>query len=174
MVSTHANPDKSAAAKAVAPRRSTLDWALEGVALLALLTAVAVVAIHWRDLPETVPNGYGLTGSPTAWSDKNHLWKVVRDAAGFWALFTVIALPLGSVARRVPEVLPLIRRQLLVFKTVMMLFFAHLIWSSVNVALGRAQGIEPAFDLAVVLAATLTVIVYTVKIARRIALRPRV
>src|SRR5260370_5645 len=92
-------PDNSSEAEFFLPRRSTLDWVLEGVSLIALLTAFAVVAILWRELPRTIPKHYGLFGRPNGWGDKSSLWKTARDAAGLWAVLTIIVVPLGFARR---------------------------------------------------------------------------
>jgi len=161
-------PDNSSEAEFFLPRRSTLDWVLEGVSLIALLTAFAVVAILWRELPRTIPKHYGLFGRPNGWGDKSSLWKTARDAAGLWAVLTIIVVPLGfarrSAARArpipayVPELLRLARGHLLTVKTVMMLFLAYLVWATVYTSLGRVPGLGPAFVPAAVVAISLAVI----------------
>jgi hypothetical protein len=145
-------------------RRSKVDWVLEGVALAAVLSAVALVAIYWPLIP--APRITRILGA------KNVLWMV--------ALIDVVAylgLTLGARDRglmEIPEELergsPQLRQMLfsmlIVMKAVLTLFAVYLVWALVNVGLRKGGGLSGGFLTLFTLAVPLPLVLYTVKLRR--------
>src|ERR1700722_14046866 len=107
------------------PRRSTSDWILEALAALLVLAIFANVAIHWEQLPDRVPSHYDASGHPNAWGIKSGIWVLPILALALYAFLTVLSgfaarfnMPL-AVDRTDPEALRLLRRLVIVLKTVM-------------------------------------------------------
>jgi uncharacterized membrane protein len=133
------------------PRRSTSDWILEALAALLVLAIFANVAIHWEQLPDRVPSHYDASGHPNAWGIKSGIWVLPILALALYAFLTVLSgfaarfnMPL-AVDRTDPEALRLLRRLVIVLKTVMLITLTYISWAAVNTSLGRARGLGPIF-----------------------------
>src|SRR4051812_25330389 len=81
--------------------RSKVDWVLEGVALAALIAALALAGFYWPRIPERVVElGYrygratGINGMMTA---KNALWMVALIDVGAYAGLTMGARGKGLI-----------------------------------------------------------------------------
>ena len=157
-------------------KRSTVDWALEVVALAALVSAITLVGIYWTQIPDRVVElGYrygrapGITGMMTA---KNALWMVTLiDAAAY------LGLTLGSsgqwlfqipaeMERMAPQLRQMLFSMVIVMKTVLTLFVVYLVWALVNVGLRRGGGLSGGFLTVFTLAVPLPLVLYTLKLRK--------
>jgi len=156
--------------------RSKVDWALEGVALAALLSAVALAAIYWPRIPERVVElGYrygrppGINGLVTA---KNTLWIVVLiDALAYLGLtwgakgHGLFEIP-EELERGAPRLRQMLFSMVIVMKAVLTLFAVYLVWALVNVGLRRGGGVSGLFLTGFTLAVPLPLVVYTLKLRK--------
>ena len=157
-------------------KRSRVDWALEGVALAAVLGAVALVLVYWPQIPERFVNlGYrygrapGVAGMMTA---KNVLWMV----AGIDVL-AYVGLTLGArggglfeipreLERQSPHLRQMLYSMVIVMKAVLALFAVYLVWALVNVGLRRGGGLSGGFLTVFTLAVPVPLVFYTLKMRR--------
>jgi len=133
------------------PRRSVLDWILEGLSLATLLAIVGVVAINWDKLPARIPRHFGISGQPDRWGGKSGMLNLPVIAFGLYAMLTLASRYQGlinvpmAIDRNAPEVRRLLLRMSLTLKLTMLMVFGYLTWSTVNVALGLATGLGRQF-----------------------------
>lgn len=157
-------------------KRSRVDWVLEGVALAAVVSALALVIVYFPQIPERFVNlGYrygrpqGVAGLMTA---RNVLWMV----AGIDVL-AYVGLTLGGRGKGLFEIPPDLERQsphlrqmlfsmVIVMKTVLTLFAVYLVWSLVNVGLRRGGGLNGGFLTLFTLLVPVPLVFYTVKMRR--------
>ncbi len=125
------------------PKRSTLDWALETLAIALLLGMFVNVAMHWDQLPELIPRHFNAGGNPDRWGNKDGIWTLPIVGFALYCGLTVLSrfpahfnVPF-AVDRTSPEVLSLLRRPVIAIKTVMVLMFAYISWITVRAALDR-------------------------------------
>lgn len=144
--------------------RSRVDWALEAVALAALLTALVLTAYYFPRIPDP-----RFVRSLTA---KTTLWIVCLID-----LITYLGLTLGArgkglieippeLERRSPQLRQMLFSMLIVMKAVLAVFAVYLVWALVNVGLRRGAGLSGWFLTAFTLAVPLPLIYYTVKLRR--------
>jgi len=145
-------------------RRSKVDWALEGVALAAVLSAVALVAIYWPLMPTPRFN--------RLMSTKNVLWMVALiDVVAYLGLTLgargrgLIEIP-EELERGAPELRQMLFSMVIVMKAVLALFAVYLVWALVNVGLRRGGGVSGGFLTLFTLAVPLPLVLYTVKLRR--------
>ena len=129
------------------PKRSSLHWAMEALALLALIATVLLLAGNWRRLPPIVPIHFGLTGAPNAWGGKDKLWLLSALSAGLYLFLTIAAkhpsslnIPSG-IDREHPEVQSLLLGMATTLKAVVLLDLLALVWLSIQTALGKSDGL---------------------------------
>jgi hypothetical protein len=160
----------------VTPQRSRVDWALEAVALAALLGAVGLAVYYWPRIPERVVDlGYrygrapGMNGIMTA---KNALWMVTLiDAVAYLGL-TIGARGRGLfdippvMEREAPQLRQMLFSMVIVMKAVLTLFAVYLVWALVNIGLRRGGGLSGGFLTVFTLAVPLPLVLYTVKLRR--------
>lgn len=156
--------------------RSKVDWALEGVALVALLSALALVLFYWPRIPERVVElGFrfgrppGIAGMMTA---KNTLWMVALiDVAAYLGLTLgarghwLFEIP-EEMERGAPQLRQMLFSMVIVMKAVLMMFAVYLVWALVNVGLRRGGGLSGGFLTLFTLAVPLPLLVYTLKLRR--------
>ena len=157
-------------------KRSRVDWTLETVALMAALSALALVAFYSPRIPERVVDLGYRSGRPAGmngiFTPKMVLWMVAAiDTAAY------IRLTLGARGRGLFEIRPELERSaphlrqmlfsmVLVMKTVLALFGVYLVWALVQVATRQGSGISAGFLTLFTLAVPLPLIFYTVKMRR--------
>lgn len=147
------------------PKRTILDWTLEGISLAILVSIFVNLAAHWSELPDRVPSHFGALGYPNAWGGKNGAWLLAIVAAGLYLLLTaasryqrLINLPV-RVDRNLPAVKKLLLTMAICLKAILTLMLAYISWAGINTALGKAQGLGPMF-LPLFLAATLVPLIF--------------
>lgn len=151
-------------------RRSKVDWALEGVALAAVLGAVALAAIYWPVLPD-----YARFARP-GWGRYLSVPNVLLMLA-FISVASYAGLTLASRGGRLFEIPSELERQsahlrqmlfsmVIVMKAVLALFAVYLVWSVIQVGLRRGGGLSGGFLTLFTLAVPLPLVFYTVKLRR--------
>jgi uncharacterized membrane protein len=153
-------------------KRSFTSWLLEIIALVALAAAFIIVAQQWTRLPAKIPTHFGASGKPNGWGGKSSLWFLLFIDAVTYTLLTaaskyqrLINIPL-HVDRGAPEVQQILSSMVAVLKAVLMLVFLYLIAMSVEVALGRANGLQAGFVGVLVAAPLVILAVYMARLWR--------
>jgi hypothetical protein len=154
---------------ATKPKRSAVDWLLEGVAFAALMATVYIVASEWTRISHRPPPRFRIPG---AWDPKLALWIMMAINAGSYAMLTaaaysqkLISIPVG-IERDSPQVRQLMFSMMIVMKAVMMMLSVYLVWSLVNVMLGHVRGLNPRFLTLFVLLVPVPLLLYTLKLRR--------
>lgn len=144
--------------------RSKVDWALEAVAFLALVGAMAYAAYYWPQIP--TPRFVRFL------SPKSTIWMVAAiDIAAYVSLTLgmrgkgLVEIP-PALEHRSPQLRPMVQSMLIVMKAVLSLFGAYLLWAVVNAGLRRGGGPSGWFLTAFTLAVPLPLVFYTVKLRR--------
>lgn len=163
-----------------APVRTRMDWALEAVALLALIAVFGFALVYWDQLPGGPPRRFRLATPPSAWSAFwSYMWTVKGGLATLMVLnsLTYLTLTWGTGTQRLivipseldrmaPHVRPMMFSLLIVLKAVLMLFALYLAFGLVNVAEGRGALFNGWWLTAFVLAVPLPLVLYTMRLRR--------
>jgi hypothetical protein len=156
--------------------RSRIDWVLEGVALAAVLSALALVIVYWPQIPDRFVNlGYrygrapGVAGMMTA---RNVLWMVMGiDALAYVGLTLgargggLFEIP-AELERQSPHLRQMLFSMVIVMKTVLALFGVYLVWALVNVGLRRGGGLSGGFLTVFTLAVPVPLVFYTLRMRK--------
>lgn len=152
------------------PRRSTLDWILEAVALAAFLALIALVATHWNDIPTR--SRFVPPRALRPWSPHLVLGIMVALDAGTYVLLTLagqfqrlVSLP-ADIDRQLPRARQMILSMTIVLKAVAMGLFVYLSWTLIQVTTGHGRGLNPLFLALFPILVTAPLIFYTAKLRR--------
>ena len=134
--------------------RSTLDVVLEILAGAGVSTLIAVAAIYYSRLPNSIPTHFNFSGEPDAWGAKTGLLVTPLIGAVLYAALTVLSryphklnylwAITESNARRQYI---LSRRMLSAVKVVLVFSFSYMTWSTIRTALGSQMGLSPFFTI---------------------------
>lgn len=140
--------------------------------MAALAAAVAIAAYAWDDLVGGAPRRLIQSAFARLYTVKNALWVVMGLNGLAYAGLTLatifprlLSLP-PEVQRDVPHAAQLMFRMVIVLKMVLMLFGAYLIWSLVEIGMGRPGGVTLRFVILFLLAIPAPLIYYTVKLRK--------
>jgi hypothetical protein len=149
--------------------RSKVDWALEAVALVALLAAVGMVVFYWPLMPDRLA-GFGYRRG--IMSAKNTLGMVTLiDVVSYLGLTWgargrgLIEIP-PELERGSPELRQMLFSMVIVMKAVLALFAVYLVWALIHVGLRQGGGLSGGFLTVFTLAVPLPLVLYTVKLRR--------
>jgi uncharacterized membrane protein len=146
---------------------------LQIVAIAAVVALLAFAVRVWPELPATVPTHFGFSGEPDRWGSR--AWLLVLPAMAT-LLFVVLTLlerapqiynyPIEVSSTNAPRVYVIGRQLVLSLKLIVVVTFAVIFHTSVEVALGNATAL-PSWFLAAVLGSTAGVILVSlVRISR--------
>jgi|SRR5678815_3253198 uncharacterized membrane protein len=134
--------------------RSTIDSVLEILAAVGVFALMAVAAVYYSRLPESIPTHFNVSGEPDGWGGKTSLLLTPLIGAVAYASFTVLSrFPhklnylwaiTESNARRQYI---LSRRMLSAVKLVLVFNFFYITWSTIRTALGNRMGLSPFFTV---------------------------
>lgn len=153
------------------PKRSTFDWGLEALALLALLALLYVLAANWGQIP-TRPTRLRFPGAPQPWDVRTAL--LVMGAMGVLGYVGMTLATNYEKLVRIPEQLdrlaPSVRQMVfsmgIMLKTVMMLVSLYLVWVLVNVAQGQVVGLGRQYLTGMVLLVLVPFVFYMAKLRK--------
>ena len=153
-------------------QRSTLDWLMEIISLVALVASWAFVAESWSTLPDVVPTHFGITGAPNGWGSRQAMWLVPGMGLLLYIVLTVAAryprfvnLPF-RVDRDAPEVRRIIVRILASAKAVTMLLFVYIVHGQIQSAMNRTDSMGIALLPLFLVATILPLAVYMKQLRR--------
>jgi uncharacterized membrane protein len=154
-------------------KNSRTDLVAEGIALCGLLFGILLLWRYWTSLPESVPQHFGPSGKPDAWGSKQSLLILP-------ALNTIIYVGL-TILNRFPrlynypwEITPqnakrqyeLARSLVIWLKLGVSYTFSLIVWRTIQVALGKSDGLGSLFMPAVLLLVFVPIGVFVVKAYR--------
>ncbi len=132
--------------------KSSLEIGLETAAALGMLTMLYVTITSWPLLPETIPHHFGASGKPDAWGGKGILWLLPGISLVLYAGLTILSryphiynYPWPVTEQNAAAQYQLARAMLGALKAEIVLIFAYLQQQTIQVALGKAEGLGVAF-----------------------------
>lgn len=132
--------------------KSSLEIGLETAAALGLLTMAFVTIKYWPLLPETIPHHFGVSGKPDAWGGKWILWLLPGISLVLYVGLTILSryphiynYPWLITEKNAAAQYHLARTMIGALKAEIVLIFAYLQWQTIQVALGKAEGLGIAF-----------------------------
>jgi uncharacterized membrane protein len=134
--------------------RSKIDVVLEIVAGVGVFALIAVAAVYYSRLPDSIPTHFNFSGEPDAWGAKTGMLVTPLIGAVLYAALTVLSryphkfnylwAITESNARRQYI---LSRRMLSAVKLVLVFTFFYITWSTIRTALGSQMGLSPLFTI---------------------------
>jgi hypothetical protein len=156
------------------PKRSKIDWVLEGMSVAALLAGLALAISAWDELPARLarrPFGASAAGFGP-WTARNALWIVMLLNAGAYVGLTAAAhwdklihVP-AELDRAHPHLRQLLFSLVIVLKAILTLFSLYLMWALASIGRGHGAGLNGGFVMLFVLLVPAPLIWYTVKLRR--------
>lgn len=138
---------KSERPKIIIPLQ-TLDYALEALAVISLLMLLGLAMFNYGQLPEQIPTHYNINGSPDGFGSKTTLWVLPIVGLLLYVLMTLInRRPEGFnyLVIITPENAAvqyrMATRVIRFMKAFVMLLFAFLVWRTVSIVNGEAEGL---------------------------------
>jgi hypothetical protein len=132
--------------------QSKLEWAVEGISILALGFGVFTLVQAWPDLPARVPRHFDFAGKPDAWGAKVNLWVLPFVGVVIYLMLTVVGrlphshnFPVTVTPWNAPRLYRLSRMMVVWLKAQISCTLGYIAWAQVRVALGNAQGLGWAF-----------------------------
>jgi uncharacterized membrane protein len=147
------------------PKRSGVDWLLEGIAAASVVAAAAEIVMRWNALPARIPTHFGMSGQANGWGGRNSLLVLLASTIVMFALLTaaekyqrLVNIPV-KVDRESPQVKRLIRSLAIAMKAVLSAGFFWITHVTVGIAMGERAAMGQVF-LPVFLGAVSAPIVY--------------
>jgi uncharacterized membrane protein len=132
--------------------KSTLEIGLETAAALGMMTMLYVTITSWPRLPETIPHHFGASGKPDAWGGKWTLWLLPGISLVLYVGLNILSrfphvynYPWPITEKNAAAQYHLARTMLAALKAEIVLIFAYLQQQTIQVALGKAEGLGIAF-----------------------------
>jgi len=132
--------------------KSSLEIGLETAAALGLLMMFYVAIKSWPLLPETIPHHFGVSGKPDAWGDKWILWLLPGISLVLYVGLTILSryphiynYPWPITEQNAAAQYHLARTMIVALKAEIILLFAYLQQQTIQIALGKAEGLGVAF-----------------------------
>jgi uncharacterized membrane protein len=146
------------------------DRVVETAALAGLGFLVVVTALYWPTIPDKIPTHFGLTGKVDAWGPKTTLLALAAIGAVMYAVLGIVSRFPHTFNYPVPITEQNAERQYRIALSAMrwikmecVWMFAYLNWQTIQVALGRAKGLDIAFAPVALAAILVTCIILIVR-----------
>ncbi len=153
--------------------RTSLEHALEAMAVAGVIGGFAVVVSVWSKLPEKIPTHFSFGGQPDAWGSPIMLWTLPCVSAGMYGLLTIISRYPHKFNYLHPITTDnagghyrLARELLLWLKVQIVGLFAWLTWQVCDIALDRTTHLNALFTPLLLGGIALTLMVYVVRAMR--------
>ncbi|MFN7921198.1 MAG: DUF1648 domain-containing protein [Bryobacteraceae bacterium] len=143
---------------------------LEALAAAAMIFIAVQLISAWPTLPDRVPTHFGLNGEPNQWSSRNGVLIVPIAALLLWVSMTALTFvphihnfPTAVTPENAPRLYAMSAGMLTLIKTEVLCMMAYALWSTVEVAMRRAQEMNSALFLAFIGVILLTAIGSTIR-----------
>jgi uncharacterized membrane protein len=134
--------------------RSRIDVVLEILAGAGVFALIAIAAVYYPRLPDSIPTHYNFSGEPDAWGAKTGLLVTPLIGAVLYAALTVLSrfphkfnYPWAITESNARRQYILSRRMLSAVKLVLVFSFSYITWSTIRTALGNQMGLSPFFTI---------------------------
>ncbi len=125
-----------------------LDKALNLVCVVGLLALFIIPWYYYAQLPETIPNHFGTSGDPDRYGQKKYIWTLPIIGLMVFLLMTFInKYPhkfnyLQKITEKnAHRQYSLATRMIRILNVFTILLFLHLVYKSIQIALGNATGL---------------------------------
>lgn len=128
------------------------DLLLEILGLVGLVFLIVLPIYYYSDLPETIPGHFGANGEPDKFREKDKIWTLpvigtVLYAGLYWLnqyphLFNY---PQKVTAENAEQLYKITTRMIRTMNTVIVVVFAYIIYSTIQVAFGNQSGLGTWF-----------------------------
>lgn len=144
-----------------------LDYIAELLTLLGLIVSGMALLYFWTRLPQEIPQHFNALGQVDAWGSKGSILILPVFAL---LTYILLSLPRWFSSSLSPNMS--VRKQRLtidclnILKVELVWIFTYLIWMTIQIALGQASGLHPAFLWLVLFLTLLIPGIYVVLIIR--------
>ena len=154
------------------PKRSGMDWMLEGVGAAAVIAAAWEIAIRWSALPAKIPTHFGIDGQANGWGGRESLLVLLASTVVMFVLLTVaekyqrlVNIPV-KVDREAPETKRVIRSLAIAVKAVLSGGFFWITHVTIGIAMQQRTAMGRFFLPVFLGAVVVAVIYYCVRLKR--------
>lgn len=127
---------------------SSLEKFLEAWAVVGIILNIIFIAMFWNELPNRIPTHFGPSGAPDAWGGKGMLLFLTGMNVMLYLLLTIVSrlpqtfnYPVKVTTENALQQYYLARYLLLLLKTETVLLFTYILWGTIQVAQGKAEGL---------------------------------
>jgi len=147
---------------------SALDYILEGLACLGIILGLAALVIYYPDLPAKIPQHYGAGGKVDAWGGKSLVFMLPVIGLVLYGLMTMIRWfsPSAGGKKTSPRQWRLSIDMINWLKAITVWTFTYLNWMTLQIGLGRAKALHPAFNPLMLGSMTVVMVFYVWKIMK--------
>ncbi|NMA02279.1 MAG: DUF1648 domain-containing protein [Clostridia bacterium] len=131
---------------------SSLEKFLEALAFIGILLNIIFIAMFWTELPSKIPTHFGPSGAPDGWGGKGMLLFLTGMNIMMYLLLTIVNkfphtfnYPVKITPENALKQYYLARHLLGFLKTETVLLFTYILWGTIQVALGKAEGLGILF-----------------------------
>jgi uncharacterized membrane protein len=150
--------------------RTSLESWLDFCAVLLLAYVWVLLYMEWDFLPSKIPTHFGALGKPDNWGGKSSLWMLPMIGSALALLLTVVRhfphlanYPWRITSDNAAVQYRIIRSMLSWLQLELVWIFAYLEWGTLQVAMGKTNGLNPAFLMLMLIAIFGTVTYYLIK-----------
>jgi len=140
------------------------DRLLEGLAATGLLLLLLLPAVYYDELPDIIPRHFNGAGEVDGYGPKSSLWALPAVGLGLYILLTLINrwphifnYPVAITADNAEKQYRLATRLIRIIKAAIMILFAVITWSVIQMAIAAKSILGPVF-LAIIMGSLFAVI----------------
>lgn len=127
--------------------RTHWDWFFDVASLAGLILMAGSLIYFSPMLPETIPTHFGFSGEPDAWGSKTTLLILPMTGLVLYILLTVVGLVphtynyLWAITEKNARAQYVLAKALLGWlKVEIIWFFSYMVWKTIMISLGKAEG----------------------------------
>lgn len=154
---------------------SPLDVIFEILTVIGIVSVLLLLITKWKYIPNTVPTHFSASGIVDSWGNKWSLMTLPCVGILFYVLLTIVSkfphifnYPWPITEDNVQSQYRIGRLMIISLKAEMVWLFTYLEWQSIQVSIGKAQGLGIAFlpIMFLVIFGTMGVLIYKAYKAR--------
>lgn len=149
--------------------KSRFEWSLDLVSVVVFIGAIAYLVMKWTTIPNLVPGHYNAAGEVDRWGGKAELLILPIIGIFIWAGMTVLEkFPHAfnypyRLEKNIEAQYRNARLLVNVLKNEGLWLFTYLMWIDVQIAIGNAKSMSPAFLPACLIVTVLTIVIFLVR-----------
>ncbi len=154
-------------------KKRPVDYAVEAVAILAIVATTSIIARSWGELPDLIPRHFDFAGNPDAWGRKSTLLFLPAVSMGLYIMLTVVSraphrfnYPWEITEQNAERQYRIALSMIQMLKAEVMMLFCYITWATIRSANLANMGLGSLF-LPLVLGIVFTTIFIHVLAAAR-------